>query len=100
MRTAAAGFFANGTSTTPPRASTTDDLAQSQFPRRLQQPAGDRGVMQTADPNRHPITAGATTPTRPGEMSSNLSKKELEDLIQSLWVLVVDDNQYMRKMIR
>ena len=28
------------------------------------------------------------------------SKKEIEDLIQSLWVLVVDDNQYMRKMIR
>ncbi len=35
-----------------------------------------------------------------GVMSSKLSKKEVEDLIQSLWVLVVDDNQYMRKMIR
>jgi two-component system, chemotaxis family, chemotaxis protein CheY len=33
-------------------------------------------------------------------MSSSLSKKEVEDLLQSLWVLVVDDNQYMRKMIR
>jgi two-component system, chemotaxis family, chemotaxis protein CheY len=33
-------------------------------------------------------------------MTSALSKKEIEDLIQSLWVLVVDDNQYMRKMIR
>ncbi|HTP93439.1 MAG TPA: response regulator [Xanthobacteraceae bacterium] len=30
----------------------------------------------------------------------HLLKKEVEDLIQSLWVLVVDDNQYMRKMIR
>ncbi len=35
-----------------------------------------------------------------GAMSAKLSKKEVEDLIQSLWVLVVDDNQYMRKMIR
>ena len=33
-------------------------------------------------------------------MSSKLSKKELTDRIQSLCVLVVDDNQYMRKMIR
>jgi two-component system, chemotaxis family, chemotaxis protein CheY len=33
-------------------------------------------------------------------MSMKLSKKEVEDLIQSLCVLVVDDNQYMRKMIR
>jgi two-component system, chemotaxis family, chemotaxis protein CheY len=33
-------------------------------------------------------------------MSSKLSKKEVENLIQSLSVLVVDDNQYMRKMIR
>jgi two-component system chemotaxis response regulator CheY len=33
-------------------------------------------------------------------MIPNPSKKEIEDLIQSLWVLVVDDNQYMRKMIR
>jgi two-component system, chemotaxis family, chemotaxis protein CheY len=33
-------------------------------------------------------------------MPANLSKKEIETLIQSLWVLVVDDNQYMRKMIR
>src|SRR5271154_7373695 len=30
----------------------------------------------------------------------NLTKKEVADLIQSLWVLIVDDNQYMRKMIR
>ena len=28
------------------------------------------------------------------------STKEVEELIQSLWVLVVDDNQYMRKMVR
>ena len=33
-------------------------------------------------------------------MSSKLSKKELADLVASLCVLVVDDNQYMRKMIR
>jgi two-component system, chemotaxis family, chemotaxis protein CheY len=33
-------------------------------------------------------------------MVSKLSKKEVEELIQSLWVLVVDDNQYMRKMVR
>ncbi len=33
-------------------------------------------------------------------MSSRLSKKEIADRIQSLCVLVVDDNQYMRKMIR
>ena len=33
-------------------------------------------------------------------MSSKLSKKEVADLIQSLCVVVVDDNQYMRKMIR
>jgi two-component system, chemotaxis family, chemotaxis protein CheY len=33
-------------------------------------------------------------------MAPALSKKEVEDLIQSLSVLVVDDNQYMRKMVR
>jgi two-component system, chemotaxis family, chemotaxis protein CheY len=33
-------------------------------------------------------------------MTPTLTKKEVEDLIQSLSVLVVDDNQYMRKMIR
>lgn len=33
-------------------------------------------------------------------MSPKLSKKELADRIQALCVLVVDDNQYMRKMIR
>jgi two-component system chemotaxis response regulator CheY len=32
-------------------------------------------------------------------MSSKLSKKELAD-IQALCLLVVDDNQYMRKMVR
>jgi hypothetical protein len=32
-------------------------------------------------------------------MSPKLSKKELADRIQALCVLVVDDNQYMRKMI-
>ena len=33
-------------------------------------------------------------------MQSALSKKDVEGLIQSLGVLVVDDNQYMRKVIR
>ena len=33
-------------------------------------------------------------------MAPTLTKKEVEDLIQSLSVVVVDDNQYMRKMIR
>jgi two-component system, chemotaxis family, chemotaxis protein CheY len=33
-------------------------------------------------------------------MSSKLSKKDIADRIQALCVLVVDDNQYMRKMIR
>ena len=31
---------------------------------------------------------------------SKLSKKDVADIIQSLCVVVVDDNQYMRKMIR
>jgi len=33
-------------------------------------------------------------------MSAKLSKKQIENLVQSLCVLVVDDNQYMRKTIR
>jgi two-component system chemotaxis response regulator CheY len=33
-------------------------------------------------------------------MTSSRSKKQVDTLIQSLCVLVVDDNQYMRKMIR
>jgi two-component system, chemotaxis family, chemotaxis protein CheY len=33
-------------------------------------------------------------------MQSALSKKDVERLIQSLAVLIVDDNQYMRKVIR
>jgi CheY-like chemotaxis protein len=33
-------------------------------------------------------------------MASKRSKKNVEHVIQSLCVLVVDDNQYMRKMIR
>src|SRR5271170_3734589 len=33
-------------------------------------------------------------------MTANPSKKHIADQIQSLAVLVVDDNQYMRKMIR
>jgi two-component system chemotaxis response regulator CheY len=34
------------------------------------------------------------------KMSSIRSKKHIETIVQSLCVLVVDDNQYMRKMIR
>jgi hypothetical protein len=33
-------------------------------------------------------------------MAPKLSKKDLSDRIQALCLLVVDDNQYMRKMIR
>src|ERR1700723_4345232 len=33
-------------------------------------------------------------------MSSSRSKKHIESIVQSLCVLVVDDNQYTRKMIR
>ncbi len=33
-------------------------------------------------------------------MSAKPTKKQIENIIQSLCVLVVDDNQYMRKMIR
>jgi CheY-like chemotaxis protein len=40
--------------------------------------------------------------TSPGTrlMTSPYPKKEIADLVQSLSVLVVDDNQYMRKMVR
>lgn len=33
-------------------------------------------------------------------MSAKHSKKQIENIIQSLCILIVDDNQYMRKMIR
>jgi len=33
-------------------------------------------------------------------MSAKHNKKQIENIIQSLCVLVVDDNQYMRKMVR
>jgi len=33
-------------------------------------------------------------------MSSKMSKKEISDLIAGLCVLIVDDNQYMRKTVR
>ncbi len=33
-------------------------------------------------------------------MSAKHTKKQIENIIQSLCILVVDDNQYMRKMIR
>ena len=35
-----------------------------------------------------------------GGMSAKHTKKHIENIVQSLCVLVVDDNQYMRKMIR
>jgi two-component system, chemotaxis family, chemotaxis protein CheY len=33
-------------------------------------------------------------------MSAKHTKKQIENIIQSLCVLIVDDNQYMRKMVR
>src|ERR1700759_1150270 len=33
-------------------------------------------------------------------MTSSLSKKEVEQLVHSLTVLVIEDNQYMRKTVR
>ena len=33
-------------------------------------------------------------------MAPTHPKKEIADLVQALSVLVVDDNQYMRKMVR
>lgn len=33
-------------------------------------------------------------------MSSRHTKKQIEAIVQSLCVLVVDDNQYMRKTVR
>jgi two-component system, chemotaxis family, chemotaxis protein CheY len=51
-------------------------------------PQGPNAVMPANDPQRRYI------------MSSKPSKKQIESIIQSLCVLIVDDNQYMRKMIR
>lgn len=48
---------------------------------------------------RRPADAFGCHPAEP-VMSSKLSKKEIAERIQALCVLVVDDNQYMRKMIR
>src|SRR5271154_2343351 len=44
-----------------------------------------------AEPSSHLVRCG---------MSAKPSKKQIEIAIQSLCILVVDDNQYMRKMIR
>ena len=55
------------------------------------------------NPQAWQLPAGAVEPRKPGPRGlscRNLSKKEAREIIQSLWVLVVDDNQYMRKMIR
>ena len=49
------------------------------------------GVHPSAELNGHRVRCG---------MSAKLSKKQIEIAIQSLCILVVDDNQYMRKMIR
>jgi two-component system, chemotaxis family, chemotaxis protein CheY len=49
---------------------------------------------------------GKRAAAKPGEgglikvMTEKLSKKDVADRIQGLCVLVVDDNQYMRKMVR
>ena len=45
-----------------------------------------------------PPVAGALG--RGVNMLPKLSKKEIEGVIQSLCILVVDDNQYMRKLVR
>jgi CheY-like chemotaxis protein len=47
---------------------------------------------------RSSAAPGAVSPVQ--NMSSKYSKKEIENIIQSLCVLVVDDNPYMRRMIR
>ncbi len=49
------------------------------------------GAHPSIEPRSHKVRSG---------MSAKLSKKQIEIAIQSLCVLVVDDNQYMRKMIR
>ncbi len=57
-------------------------------------PQGGGVLIGTERPERGaPLRRGAA-------MSSKLSKKDIAEIIQSLCVLVVDDNQYMRKMIR
>jgi two-component system, chemotaxis family, chemotaxis protein CheY len=40
------------------------------------------------------------TPAARSVMATTQNKKEVAGLVQSLSVLVVDDNQYMRKMVR
>jgi two-component system, chemotaxis family, chemotaxis protein CheY len=53
--------------------------------------------MSPNSPTKDAVDSGA------GDISvvpAKLSKKELADRIQALCVLVVDDNQYMRKMVR
>jgi two-component system, chemotaxis family, chemotaxis protein CheY len=50
------------------------------------------GQEQTRDP-RGRLEARIDT-------SGKLTKKQIENIVQSLCILVVDDNQYMRKMIR
>jgi two-component system, chemotaxis family, chemotaxis protein CheY len=62
-------------------------------------PQDPRGLMAAATKSALAFDE-VPRPPRPKIMSSHPSKKEVEALIQSLWVLVVDDNQYMRKMIR
>src|SRR5271170_1473267 len=49
------------------------------------------GAHPSIEPRSHKVRSG---------MSAKLSKKQIEIAIQSLCILVVDDNQYMRKMIR
>jgi two-component system, chemotaxis family, chemotaxis protein CheY len=76
---------------------------------------GARAVMQRAalPPSAHLPPAGFVMPSQQSKkddaehltddvsvVPARLSKKELADRIQALCVLVVDDNQYMRKMVR
>jgi two-component system, chemotaxis family, chemotaxis protein CheY len=55
--------------------------------------------MQAGNPSNAPYLPKPRA-SRPNVMPSNLSKKDVENLIQSLSILVVDDTQYMRKMVR
>jgi two-component system, chemotaxis family, chemotaxis protein CheY len=52
-------------------------------------------------PSKSPINDPADDATADiSVVPAKLSKKELADRIQALCVLIVDDNQYMRKMVR
>src|SRR4029078_9252424 len=45
-------------------------------------------------------SSGAVRPARDQPMSNALSKSEVGERVQDLWLLIVDDNHYMRKIVR